>query len=88
MKSKLNKVFFVTDNDDNTKSPIMVFDNSLIDDDIKKLILNYFRNDEIISDYYDDDILVKAVEVIVDGYDSWGFDSKEYYIEDVTEYYL
>ncbi len=88
MKSKLNKVFFVTYNDYNKKSPIMVFDNSLTDDKIKELILQWFRDDDDIVELYDDDIIVKATEVIVSGHDSWSFDTEDYYIEDVTEYYL
>ena len=53
MKSKLNKVFFVTYNDDNTKSPIMVFDNSLSNDDMKELIYNHFKEDDCLAECYD-----------------------------------
>lgn len=87
MKSKLNKVFFVTYNDDNTKSPIMVFDNSLTNDNMKELIYGHFKGDDCLTECYDDADLEKAAKIIVDGNDSWNSGTEEYFIEDVTEYY-
>lgn len=87
MKSKLNKVFFVTYNDDNTKSPIMVFDNSLTNDNMKELIFGRFKGDECLTECYEDEDLKRAAKIIVDCNDVWNSGTEEYYIEDVTEYY-
>lgn len=88
MKSKLNKVFFVTYSDDNTKSPIMVFDNSLTNDNMKELIYGYFKDDDCLTECYDDADLQKAAQIIVDGNDCWENETEEYFIEEVTEFYL
>lgn len=87
MKAKLNKVFFVTYNDDNTKSPLMIFDQSLITKDIEKLVFKHLNNDDCLRECYDDADLKNAANIIANG-DSWNSGTEEYYIEAVTEYYL
>ena len=87
MKSKLNKVFFVTYNDDDTKFPIMAFDNSLSNDNMKELIYSHFKDDECMREIYDDEDLKKAAEIIVENNELWSNGEEDYYVEDVTEYY-
>lgn len=88
MKSKTTKILFITYKEDNTKSPIMVFDNSLSDDNIKDLIFDYFKTDADLVERYDDSDLKDAAEIIVNGSDSWDNVTEEYYLDSVILYYM
>lgn len=83
MNKKINHVFFVTYNNDNTKSPLLSLDDTLTNEEKEKVIFEHLRNDPEINEKYTIKELENAAKTIVNN-DFWQHNNEEYYLEEVT----